>query len=252
MTLRHTLSRGIGYGLGVSPRAGVAPSWPLDWTATGAPLPTILYQCRWSPDQASMVQNIGSGAPAYNGTGSGMAVLPAHDVDRGAVFRGADPGYTVADGWATGYPATNTGTLYYYVRNQRLTADRGSGATFQRTGYDASPRSYLSHYFVIARFLWGSGSTTHVDNGWSDAAGLALSPGKAYRDGVLVNGALSTSWLTQPVMFGGLNGGGVWRNPAGENNWFCCDVPIFAFWASPISDGQMAAWHAAVVSMLEL
>ena len=236
-----------GVGVRVSRRGVISSTWPLDWTVPGVTAPTILFQFKGAPDQASMLTNLGSGAPSYNGVALAPASLPASDVDRGAVFRGAID-FNTGDGIATNYPLVGTGS-YYYVKNQRLVSDyNGTVTTSQRTGYPNNPRVYLSHYFVTARLIWGSGSSTHIDNSWQAQGSLGLSPGKAYKNGVLVNGALNTSWSSVSVMFGGAVVGSSWTG----GNWFCCDVPIFAWWATTISDAAMALWEAAVLERLEL
>jgi len=215
---------------------------------TDVTLPTILYQFKGAPDQASMITNIGSGAPNYNGIAVAGSSLPLSDTDRGAIFRGANSTNTIWDGIGTAYPATNTGTFYYFYGNQRLVSDYdGTPTPYQRTGIYTALRTYLAHYFVTPRTVFGSGGSAYVDS-WYSRGSLGLSPGKAYVNGVLRNGAMSTTWDTQTIMFGGTYLSGSWQGW----NYFCCDVPIFAWWASPISDGEMALWETAVLERLEL
>lgn len=238
-----------GVGVRVSRRGVISSTWPLDWTVSGVTMPTILFQFKGAPDQAAMVTNLGSGAPSYNGYETGTGKLPLCDVDRGAVFRGVNSTYTLQDAIATGYPTVDTGTFYYYYLNQRLVSDRdGTSNKLQRTGYINNPRTYLAHYFSTPQALVGSGSTTYTGT-WQAAGSLGLSPGKAYKNGVLVNGALSTVWNSHSVMFGAAYNGSAWLPPG---NCFCCDVPIFAWWSTPLSDTEIALWQAAVVERLAL
>lgn len=225
----------------------ISGDWVYDWASIGITMPTILFQFKHAPDQASMLTNLGSAAPLYNGYAVSPGLLPASDPVRGAIFRGPKAGFTVGDGIGTGHATTTTGTYFYYVTNQRLVSDYdGTVATTQRTGYHNNPRNYLAHYFSTPRWIWGSGTGTHIDNSWTDSGSLGLSPGKAYRDGSLVNGSLSTTWPSSSVMFGGTFLGTNWNG----SNWFCCDVPIFAWWANPISDANMTSWHAGVMNFL--
>lgn len=245
--MNPTLSRQMWLGLG-RPNSGRSSTWPLDWAVPGVTAPTILFQFKGAPDQAAMVTNLGSGAPNYNGVPQAPATLPLSDVDRGAIFRGAVAGFTAFDGIATGYPLTANGTYYYYYGNQRLVSDYdGTSTVLQRTGCHYIPRTYLAHYFSTPRIVIGSGSSTYI-GAWQAKGSIGLSRGKAYTNGAVVNGAMNTSWLANSVMFGGTY---LYSNWDG-GNCLCCDVPLFAWWSTIISDAEMAAWEAAVIERLEL